>query len=308
MPLPSRTRTRLNLNPRPPPHPTQSHPTPTGAPGVSRSSSPTTLTRSACPPAAAPCTPCSRWGGRRGGVKGAGAPLPRRQKSALHRRAVAARPPPEPPAQPAQPRARAHRPVRTHPRTPPPPHPPQVRTQYRKIFVAMGFEEMPTNNYVESSFWNFDALFQPQQVQRMGAGAQAWARPWPVALQALALPGTPCMAHVCAGLVPVSPCPCTLAPPRVAPTRPPTHPAPHPNRRPPPSTPPLPPPSPQHPARDAHDTFFLTCPATSDSFPEDYLSRVKVRRGGGGRGDGRGGSCWSCKLYLCMARWRRRPR
>ena len=27
----------------------------------------------------------------------------------------------------------------------------------------MGFEEMPTNNYVESSFWNFDALFQPQQ-------------------------------------------------------------------------------------------------------------------------------------------------
>ena len=27
----------------------------------------------------------------------------------------------------------------------------------------MGFEEMPTNAYVESSFWNFDALFQPQQ-------------------------------------------------------------------------------------------------------------------------------------------------
>ena len=25
------------------------------------------------------------------------------------------------------------------------------------------FQEMPTNNYVESSFWNFDALFQPQQ-------------------------------------------------------------------------------------------------------------------------------------------------
>jgi phenylalanyl-tRNA synthetase alpha chain len=22
---------------------------------------------------------------------------------------------------------------------------------------------MPTNNFVESSFWNFDALFQPQQ-------------------------------------------------------------------------------------------------------------------------------------------------
>jgi phenylalanyl-tRNA synthetase alpha chain len=25
------------------------------------------------------------------------------------------------------------------------------------------FTEMATNNYVESSFWNFDALFQPQQ-------------------------------------------------------------------------------------------------------------------------------------------------
>ena len=24
-------------------------------------------------------------------------------------------------------------------------------------------EEMPTNNFVESSFWNFDTLFQPQQ-------------------------------------------------------------------------------------------------------------------------------------------------
>ncbi|KAL4857734.1 Phenylalanine--tRNA ligase alpha subunit [Chlorella vulgaris] len=39
----------------------------------------------------------------------------------------------------------------------------KVRTQFRKIFTQMGFEEMPTNNYVESSFWNFDALFQPQQ-------------------------------------------------------------------------------------------------------------------------------------------------
>ena len=25
------------------------------------------------------------------------------------------------------------------------------------------FTEMPTNNFIESSFWNFDALFQPQQ-------------------------------------------------------------------------------------------------------------------------------------------------
>lgn len=39
----------------------------------------------------------------------------------------------------------------------------KVREQFRLIFLEMGFEEMPTNNYVESSFWNFDALFQPQQ-------------------------------------------------------------------------------------------------------------------------------------------------
>ena len=39
----------------------------------------------------------------------------------------------------------------------------KVREQYRLIFLEMGFDEMPTNNYVESSFWNFDALFQPQQ-------------------------------------------------------------------------------------------------------------------------------------------------
>jgi phenylalanyl-tRNA synthetase alpha chain len=39
----------------------------------------------------------------------------------------------------------------------------KVRTQFRKLFTQMGFTEMPTNNYVESSFWNFDALFQPQQ-------------------------------------------------------------------------------------------------------------------------------------------------
>jgi len=32
-----------------------------------------------------------------------------------------------------------------------------------KLLLSMGFEEMPTNNFVESSFWNFDALFQPQQ-------------------------------------------------------------------------------------------------------------------------------------------------
>ncbi|KAE8692653.1 Phenylalanine--tRNA ligase alpha subunit [Hibiscus syriacus] len=39
----------------------------------------------------------------------------------------------------------------------------QVKQQLKNIFLQMGFEEMPTNNFVESSFWNFDALFQPQQ-------------------------------------------------------------------------------------------------------------------------------------------------
>lgn len=39
----------------------------------------------------------------------------------------------------------------------------KVRKQFKDIFLQMGFEEMPTNNFVESSFWNFDALFQPQQ-------------------------------------------------------------------------------------------------------------------------------------------------
>jgi phenylalanyl-tRNA synthetase alpha chain len=39
----------------------------------------------------------------------------------------------------------------------------KVKTLFREIFFEMGFEEMPTSQYVESSFWNFDALFQPQQ-------------------------------------------------------------------------------------------------------------------------------------------------
>ena len=39
----------------------------------------------------------------------------------------------------------------------------KVRQEFREIFFEMGFEEMPTNRFVESSFWNFDALFQPQQ-------------------------------------------------------------------------------------------------------------------------------------------------
>lgn len=39
----------------------------------------------------------------------------------------------------------------------------KVRAEFRRILLEMGFSEMPTNRYVESSFWNFDALFQPQQ-------------------------------------------------------------------------------------------------------------------------------------------------
>jgi phenylalanyl-tRNA synthetase alpha chain len=57
----------------------------------------------------------------------------------------------------------------------------------------MGFKEMKTNQFVENSFWNFDALFQPQQ----------------------------------------------------------------------------------HPARDAHDTFFVSHPASSQQIPEDYMKTVK---------------------------------
>lgn len=57
----------------------------------------------------------------------------------------------------------------------------------------MGFSEMPTQRFVESSFWNFDALFQPQS----------------------------------------------------------------------------------HPAREAHDTFFLSKPAQCNSVPADYAARVK---------------------------------
>jgi len=78
----------------------------------------------------------------------------------------------------------------------------KVRSEFRQIFLEMGFSEMPTNNYIENSFWNFDALFQPQQ----------------------------------------------------------------------------------HPARDAHDTFFLSDPQFSYTFPEDYLHRVKTIHSKGGYG------------------------
>jgi phenylalanyl-tRNA synthetase alpha chain len=39
----------------------------------------------------------------------------------------------------------------------------QVRSDFREVFFSLGFTEMPTDRWVESSFWNFDALFQPQQ-------------------------------------------------------------------------------------------------------------------------------------------------
>lgn len=39
----------------------------------------------------------------------------------------------------------------------------KVREEFRQIFFSMGFTEMPTNQYVETGFWNFDTLFVPQQ-------------------------------------------------------------------------------------------------------------------------------------------------
>uniref|UniRef100_A0A8C1MHN5 phenylalanine--tRNA ligase n=1 Tax=Cyprinus carpio TaxID=7962 RepID=A0A8C1MHN5_CYPCA len=85
----------------------------------------------------------------------------------------------------------------------------KVRTQFRQIFLEMGFTEMPTNNFIESSFWNFDSLFQPQQ----------------------------------------------------------------------------------HPARDQHDTFFISDPALAHEFPQDYLERVKKVHSEGGYGSqGEGGT------------------
>ena len=79
----------------------------------------------------------------------------------------------------------------------------KVRAEFRRILMEMGFEEMPTNKWVESSFWNFDSLFQPQS----------------------------------------------------------------------------------HPARDAHDTFFMkgSC-AEARSFPPDYYEKVKNIHESGGFG------------------------
>mmetsp|Transcript_31894 Transcript_31894/g.52615 ORF Transcript_31894/g.52615 Transcript_31894/m.52615 type:complete len:497 (+) Transcript_31894:128-1618(+) len=78
----------------------------------------------------------------------------------------------------------------------------KVRAEFRKILMEMGFSEMPTNKWVESSFWNFDTLFQPQS----------------------------------------------------------------------------------HPARDAHDTFFIKEPGTTVSIPQEYYERVKSMHEIGGAG------------------------
>uniref|UniRef100_A0AAV1U4Q3 phenylalanine--tRNA ligase n=1 Tax=Peronospora matthiolae TaxID=2874970 RepID=A0AAV1U4Q3_9STRA len=78
----------------------------------------------------------------------------------------------------------------------------KVRAEFRRVLMDMGFQEMPTNRYVESSFWNFDSLFQPQS----------------------------------------------------------------------------------HPARDAHDTFFLTQPKHCLTVPEDYYQRVHDMHENGGFG------------------------
>lgn len=39
----------------------------------------------------------------------------------------------------------------------------KVREEFRQIFFSLGFSEMPSNQYVETGFWNFDTLFVPQQ-------------------------------------------------------------------------------------------------------------------------------------------------
>lgn len=38
----------------------------------------------------------------------------------------------------------------------------KMRTEIKNVFIEMGFSEMSTDHYVETSFWNFDSLFQPQ--------------------------------------------------------------------------------------------------------------------------------------------------
>ncbi|CAM9979918.1 unnamed protein product, partial [Discosporangium mesarthrocarpum] len=96
----------------------------------------------------------------------------------------------------------------------------KVRAEFRKILMQMGFQEMPTNRWVESSFWNFDSLFQPQ------------AR------------------YTYLKYIRTS-----------------------------------------HPARDAHDTFFIKDPANAVSVPEDYLEVVKDTHETGGNAGSVGYGC-----------------
>lgn len=86
----------------------------------------------------------------------------------------------------------------------------KVRTEFRRVLFEMGFAEMPTSRFVESCFWNFDALFQPQS----------------------------------------------------------------------------------HPARDAHDTFFVSKPGVARHVPEDYCERVKTVHQTGGYGSRGYGTVW----------------
>ncbi|KAJ9451365.1 Phenylalanine--tRNA ligase alpha subunit [Diplonema papillatum] len=39
----------------------------------------------------------------------------------------------------------------------------KLRQVYREIFLELGFQEMDTARWIDSSFWNFDTLFVPQQ-------------------------------------------------------------------------------------------------------------------------------------------------
>ncbi|GMM34804.1 phenylalanine--tRNA ligase subunit alpha [Saccharomycopsis crataegensis] len=39
----------------------------------------------------------------------------------------------------------------------------KVREEFRQIFFSLGFTEMPSNQYVDTGFWNFDTLYVPQQ-------------------------------------------------------------------------------------------------------------------------------------------------
>ena len=39
----------------------------------------------------------------------------------------------------------------------------KMRTAFVNVLVGMGFQQMETSKFLESSFWNFDSLIIPQQ-------------------------------------------------------------------------------------------------------------------------------------------------